>query len=438
MKEKRGDRKDVGAEDRRPQFDDPGTKARQKKVQIVKREDAERVVPFLSHLPQYAPHSDSVVGQHTGVMPTAVVKVGAKYAHGSIRGSSARTAAFGEALSEVIQSFSLSATSSASTRPNDASLDESSAASRDFRRELDKEIKRCVQFVIDCRQMSIFMGNFVRHVRAHISTLPADISEHEARLNLLKFMQEYMNSKLFMAFKTVALVASERAVTDGDVIMTVGRSAIVERALVDAARYGKRFRVMILESRPHTDGLISARILNSAGIRVEYGLISAASYLLPEASKVLIGAHGIFSNGAVLSRVGTAAVAALANMQRTPVIVACESSKFSERVQLDALCFNELGDADALLVNSRERTKSSVQSDPAGNSHSGKKKGASEHSKHSNSMDALGPDWRSESEGLNLLNLLYDLTPIDLIDAVITDVGVIPASSVPIVLSGHT
>jgi translation initiation factor eIF-2B subunit delta len=56
------------------------------------------------------------------------------------------------------------------------------------------------------------------------------------------------------------------------------------------------------------------------------------------------------SNGTVMGRAGSAAVAMVASSHRKPVIVCCESFKFHERVQLDAITHNELGDPDVLAA----------------------------------------------------------------------------------------
>lgn len=42
-------------------------------------------------------------------------------------------------------------------------------------------------------------------------------------------------------------------------------------------------------------------------------------------------------------------------------------------------------------------------------------------------------DWRDLSS-LNLLNLNYDVTPPSLVDAIISEISVIPTTSVPVVL----
>ena len=57
----------------------------------------------------------------------------------------------------------------------------------------------------------------------------------------------------------------------------------------------------------------------------------------------------MMSNGSVVSRVGTACVASMAKWYNKPVLCCCETYKFSERVSLDSICNNELGDPDSLV-----------------------------------------------------------------------------------------
>ena len=47
--------------------------------------------------------------------------------------------------------------------------------------------------------------------------------------------------------------------------------------------------------------------------------------------------------------------------------------------------------------------------------------------------DAYLTDWR-DLKSLNLLNLVYDVTPPELITIVITEIGMVPCTSVPVVL----
>ncbi len=70
---------------------------------------------------------------------------------------------------------------------------------------------------------------------------------------------------------------------------------------------------------------------------------------MSEVTKVFLGAAAVLSNGTVISRAGSAAVAMMAAAHSTPVLICCETYKFHERVQLDAITNNELGDPRALL-----------------------------------------------------------------------------------------
>ena len=58
---------------------------------------------------------------------------------------------------------------------------------------------------------------------------------------------------------------------------------------------------------------------------------------------MFLGAHAFLANGYVMSRVGTSLIALVAKTFNVPVLVCCETYKFSDRVQTDSFVFNELG-----------------------------------------------------------------------------------------------
>ena len=55
-----------------------------------------------------------------------------------------------------------------------------------------------------------------------------------------------------------------------------------------------------------------------------------------QVSKVLLGASAMLANGNVISRVGTSMVALMARQYNVPVLVCCETYKFSEKVSPDS------------------------------------------------------------------------------------------------------
>lgn len=144
-----------------------------------------------------------------------------------------------------------------------------------------------------------------------------------------------------------------------------------------------------------------ARRMVNLGLHCTYVLISSVPYIIQEVSKVFIAAHAVLANGCVMSRVGTSQAALVAKAHNVPVLVCCETYKFSERVQTDSFVFNELGDPDDLV-------KTGLDSNPLEN-------------------------WR-DCNALTLLNLNYDVTPANLVDAIISEVSVIPGTSVPVIL----
>lgn len=175
----------------------------------------------------------------------------------------------------------------------------------------------------------------------------------------------------------------------------------MSRILQEAWVEGKQFRVVVVDSRPRLEGRHMLRSLVRAGVPTSYLLIPAASYVLPEVSKVLLGAHALLANGSVMSRVGTAQLALVARAHNVPVLVCCETYKFCERVQTDAFVSNELDDPDDLQCKRGEQV--------------------------------VLANWQNHPS-LRLLNLVYDVTPPELVDLVITELGMIPCSSVPVVL----
>ena len=105
------------------------------------------------------------------------------------------------------------------------------------------------------------------------------------------------------------------------------------------------------------------------------------------------------SNGAVVARVGTSVVAAVAAAHRIPVLVCAETYKFCERVQLDAICNNELADPDELVLKS-SLSSGMDSNDPSGSSSSARNGSG----KEAGGEDAPLGDWR-DIRNLKLLNL---------------------------------
>lgn len=248
-----------------------------------------------------------------------------QYLSGNISGSTARCIAMLYAFKEASEDFN-------------------APADKSVTRELTSRISSYVSFLNECRPISISMGNAIRYLKTHIAKLPSSLTESETKATLSSAIDRYINEKIVIADKVIMQLAATK-IRDGDVLLTYGCSSVVEMVLLYAHELGKKFRVVIVDSRPKFEGQGLLRRLVAKGLSCTYTHINAISYVMHEVTRVFIGAASIFSNGTVYSRIGTACVAMVAHSFRVPVLVCCEAYKFHERVLLDSICSNEIGNA---------------------------------------------------------------------------------------------
>ncbi|KAM5291771.1 translation initiation factor eIF2B subunit delta [Ctenodactylus gundi] len=351
--------------------------------QVPTRKDYGSKVSLFSHLPQYSRQNSltQYMSIPSSVIHPAMVRLGLQYSQGLVSGSNARCIALLRALQQVIQDYT--------TPPNE-----------ELSRDLVNKLKPYISFLTQCRPLSASMYNAIKFLNKEITAVSSSKREEEAKSELGAAIERYVQEKIVLAAQAISRFAYKK-ISNGDVILVYGCSSLVSRILQEAWNEGQRFRVVVVDSRPRLEGRHMLRSLVHAGVPASYLLIPAASYVLPEVSKVLLGAHALLANGSVMSRVGTAQLALVARSHNVPVLVCCETYKFCERVQTDAFVSNELGDPDDLQCERGERV-------------------------------ALA-NWQNHPS-LRLLNLVYDVTPPELVDLVITELGMIPCSSVPVVL----
>ncbi|XP_024408351.2 translation initiation factor eIF2B subunit delta isoform X4 [Desmodus rotundus] len=369
------------------QVDDPALLRRlvkkPERQQVPKRKDYGSKVSLFSHLPQYSRQNSltQCMSIPSSVIHPAMVRLGLQYSQGLVSGSNARCIALLRALQQVIHDYT--------TPPNG-----------ELSRDLINKLKPYFSFLNQCRPLSASMHNAIKFLNKEITGVSSSKREDEAKSELQASIDHYVKEKIVLAAQAISRFAYQK-ISNGDVILVYGCSSLVSRILQEAWAEGRRFRVIVVDSRPRLEGKHMLRCLVRAGVPASYLLIPAASYVLPEVSKVLLGAHALLANGSVMSRVGTAQLALVARARNVPVLVCCETYKFCERVQTDAFVSNELDDPDDLLCERGEHV-------------------------------ALA-NWQNHLS-LRLLNLVYDVTPPELVDLVITELGMIPCSSVPVVL----
>ena len=110
-------------------------------------------------------------------------------------------------------------------------------------------------------------------------------------------------------------------------VLTYSNSTTVIAALRYAHNHGRIRRVLLSESLPAYDGRPQALALLAYGMTVEYSIDMALFERLAEADVIVVGADAVFPDHLV-NKLGTRALAQLAQMQGIPCFSLCATNKF--------------------------------------------------------------------------------------------------------------
>jgi len=382
---------------RRPSQGGPALAAALASVAAPKEPKKEnKQVELFSHL-YSQPRRHTVEGVSKDVHP-AVLALGFQMSSYEICGSSARCVAMLLAFKEAIQAY---------TTPVGTSL---------ARHMTSHFLSPQIDFLKTCRPISESQGNAIRFLKKLIVEIDPSVEESEAKSYLCEQIDIFIRDRITVTDQAIAASARTQ-IKPHSVVLTYANSSLVSKTLLQAHADGIPFRVIVADARPLFEGKNLARTLMRAGLEVEYTPLSGIAHAVKDANLVLLGAHSMLSNGRLQSRVGTASVAMHAHQADLPVIVLCESVKFTGKVALDSIVLNEVAPSEELLLpqSSGEDAFAEDKDDEGGAS----------------KTKQLG-DWK-EIKNLQILNLMYDVTPAEYIRMVICEYGSLPPSSVPVV-----
>ncbi|XP_064076805.1 translation initiation factor eIF2B subunit delta isoform X1 [Vanessa tameamea] len=311
----------------------------------------------------------------------AVIKLGVQLASRVVTGSNARCIALLDALKKMVRDYSL-------------------PARTEFARGLEAQLAASVEFLWAVRPPAASQTNALKYFRYHLTQLPNNVDEFDAKKRLQEEIDRYIREQIDMAGEAIS-IAVRNKISTNDNILTYGCSSLIERILCEAQAAGVVFRAVVVGTRLQRGAREMLRRLLARGVRCSYADISALNYLMRDMNKVLVGAASLLANGAVLAPAGTLQAALAARAHNVPLLVACETHKFADTVQTDAFVHNEIGDPDDLIDKNDENSPLK--------------------------------DWRT-NPNLSLLNLMYDVTPPSLVTAVVTELAILPCTSAPVVL----
>ncbi|CAB4251902.1 translation initiation factor eIF2B subunit delta [Maudiozyma barnettii] len=337
-------------------------------------------------------------------------------------------------------------------------------------RNLTNYLSHQIDLLKRARPLSVTMGNAIRWLKQEISHIDPSTPDNEAKLDLCEKIGLFAKEKIELADQLIIENASNQ-IEDRSTIVTFGSSKVLTELILHNTNVLKKdLEVIVVDSRPLFEGKKMATVLRENGVKVIYTLITSLDTVFNMGvDYVFLGAHSILSNGFLYSRAGTAMIAMSAKRRNIPVLVCCESLKFSQRVQLDSVTYNELADPNDLVPIDyespmerrsnkgillkqfvKERHENNVriakENAPKGNKQQQQQQNNKNTKDERNKSDeANGKELNSEQSenvlddwqklsSLNIVNILYDLTPPEYIKKVITEFGALPPSSVPVIL----
>jgi ribose 1,5-bisphosphate isomerase len=249
--------------------------------------------------------------------------------------------------------------------------------------EFIKELDRASKLLLGTRPTAVSLSNAIRFVTLKPKlTKDADIRTLQGMV--ISRADEFIRTSRD-AIKRIGEIGARR-VSSGDVIMTHCNSDCAISIIETAFKQGKRIKVYVTESRPMKQGLISARQLTKARIPTTLIVDSAVRHFIRDIDKVIVGADSIAANGAVINKIGTSQLALIAHEARVLFFAAAESYKFHPGTLVGRLVEIEERDPDE-IINPKRFPRVKIR------------------------------------------NPVFDVTPPEYIDLIITERGIVPPSA---------
>ncbi len=238
--------------------------------------------------------------------------------------------------------------------------------------------------LVEVRPTSALLKNSIREMA--LSLLEAYRSGGiEAAREAVSEAYEKLRERMERSLETAAAIAAKR-IEDGNVVLTNSYSVFIKKTFEKALSDGKDFNVYVTESRPGSEGLNFAETISRMGLPVTLIVDSATRYFMKKIDKVFLASEAVAANGAVINKVGTSLIALAANEARVRVFIVTSTLKFSPETILGE--YVELAEADPNLILPPEK------------------------------REAWGSRVKAKAP-------LFDVTPPEYIDAIITERGLI-------------
>lgn len=203
-----------------------------------------------------------------------------------------------------------------------------------LRGETVESIEDARRLVVDtCRALTeaqpymAGIANLADSVKRAVADADASQAIEKAALAAREFVEKAATA----AERTAELTSAQ--IPENATVLTHSRSSTVLNAFVRARRAGRRFGVIATESRPLFEGRAVAETLAREGIAVTLIADAAAALVMERADLIMVGADRVTPEY-VVNKIGTRMIALAANEVLVPVHAITDLSKFTRETML--------------------------------------------------------------------------------------------------------
>ncbi len=258
-----------------------------------------------------------------------------------------------------------------------------SKSKRDFLIKLSKYQR----ILSETRPTEPLMRNILRYTMHNLRE--ADVSTKEIP-KLIDIISSEFLFNITKAKESVAEVGA-RMIRNNSIIFTHCHSTTVMGILKKARKSGKRFKVIHTESRPLYQGHLTAKELTKAGIPTTMVVDSATSTYIKKADMAIVGADVINADSSLINKIGTLYLALASKRVNIPFFSATVIPKYDPET-----AFGKIEEIE---------------------------------------MRSPNEVWKNPPRKLKILNPAFDITPRNLINAYITEEGLVTPESISEIVS---
>jgi len=247
-----------------------------------------------------------------------------------------------------------------------------------------------IKKLINSRRTSALLLNSLRQITETLVYSIKEVKDLEEVKMIISDKVREIEKNIKETNKIVAHIASNR-ILDGDTLLVYSYSTILKETISYALSEGKNIKIYIPESRPGGEGIVFAKELSKIA-DVTLFVDSAIRYLIKDVDKVFTSSEAIAANGALINKVGTSLLALISHEARVRFFSLAATTKFYPETFLGELV---------------ELNRVSLKIEDEG-------------------RDLVGK--------INAYSPLFDVTPPEYIDAIITEKGLIAPQAVVMII----